>query len=140
MKQALLLLLLIAAVFVIIDLSYGHQIAFSVAFGSISVMALMISVTFLWLWRRRETPLALGMSFSWAGAASVLGWWWLFHVLEQPQAMQTSSAMLVFLSLYFVGAVQHFIVMQRSLNGSVLIMAMPVLLAIGLAGIIALGL
>lgn len=139
MRQALSLLAIIAGVFALIDQVFGHHVAFSIAFGSIAVMAFMIALTFFWLWRRQETPLALGMSFSWAGAASVLGWWWLFHILHQPEAMRNSSMMFAFLALYFVGAVQHFTVMQRSMNVHMRLFTMPVLIAIAVAALIALG-
>lgn len=133
MRQAFVLLGVVAGVFAVIDAVFGHHIAIVVAFGSISVMALMIAVTFFWLWRRRETPLALGMSFSWAGAASVLGWWWLFHVLDQPDSMRNGSIIFLFLALYFVGAIQHFRVMQRSMNLGAHALLFPVALAISIS-------
>ena len=138
MKQALALLPLIAIAFVGIDRTLGFHVAYSIAFGTISIMALMISLTFFWLWRRRETPLALGMSFSWAGAASVLGWWWLFHVLHEPDIMRDSAYLFVFLALYFVGAVLHFTVMQRSMGVSTVIFALPTFVAIALAALLSL--
>ncbi|MBT8474962.1 MAG: hypothetical protein HKO95_03255 [Rhodobacteraceae bacterium] len=140
MKQAVFLLILIAGTFVALDLTLGYQLAYSIAFGTISVMAMMISLTFFWLWMRRETPLALGMSFSWAGAASVLGWWWLFHVLHQPVIMRESAYLFAFLALYVVGAVLHFTVMHRSMGVSLALFAMPILGAIGIAAFVATGL
>ncbi|MBT8456867.1 MAG: hypothetical protein KJO15_12275 [Alphaproteobacteria bacterium] len=140
MKQAVFLLVLIAGTFVALDLTLGYQLAYSIAFGTISVMAMMISLTFFWLWMRRETPLALGMSFSWAGAASVLGWWWLFHVLHQPVIMREGAYLFAFLALYVVGAVLHFTVMHRSMGVSLALFAMPILGAIGIAAFVATGL
>ena len=139
MKQALVLLALVAGVFALIDRTLGHHAALSIAFGSIAVMALMIALTFLWLWRARATPLALGMSFSWAGAASVIGWWWLFHVLHQPAAMADSLLLHVFLALYFVGAILHFGVMRRSMGISAAAVFVPELAGVALAAWISLG-
>ena len=86
----------------------------------------MISLTFLWLWARKETPLALGMSFSWAGAASVMGWWWVFNVLSRPVAMAESELLFLFLAVYFVGAVLHFAAIMRSFDFCVPGYALPV--------------
>lgn len=138
MKQALILLGLVAAGYAALHLGWGRELAYSVAFGAVSVMAAMIAGTFFWLWRRRQTPLALGMGFSWAGAASVLGWWWVFHVLGEPRTMRESAVLLVFLGLYTVGAVLHFAVMQRSLHLRVGVFALPVLAAVALAAAVVL--
>lgn len=135
MTEAVATLIAIAAIFAGVEVVYGFHHAYSIALGSISVMAMIIAGTFLWLWRRRETPLALGMSFSWAGAASLLGWWWLFHVLRGPVIMAESTVIFIFLSLYFVGAVQHFAVVRRSLGGGLLSLALPVLAAVALAAL-----
>ena len=138
MRQALALLLLTAGIFVALEIWFGFHVAYSIALGTIVVMALMISVTFFWLWQRRETPLALGMSFSWAGAASVLGWWWISHVLHGPVGMKENGFLFVFLGLYFVGAVQHFVVMQRSMGIGIRAFALPVFGAILLAALVSL--
>lgn len=139
MKQALALLVSVAAAFVGIDRAVGHHAALSIAFGSISVMAVMIAFTFLWLWKVRATPLALGMSFSWAGAACVIGWWWVFHILHQPAAMADSIVLNFFLALYFVGAMLHFAVMRRSMGVSGTAFFAPVALGIALAAFVSLG-
>ncbi len=138
MRQALALLLLTAGIFVALEIWFGFHMAYSIALGTIVVMAIMISLTFLWLWQRRETPLALGMSFSWAGAASVLGWWWFFHVLHGPVVMNENGVLFVFLGLYFVGAVQHFVVMQRSMGIGIRVFVLPVLGAILVAAMVSL--
>lgn len=133
MKRACALLAVITTVFLGINTVMGFQMAYSIAYGMISVMAMMISFTFFWLWRRRETPLALGMAFSWAGASSVLGWWWLYDVLERPAMMRSNAILFVFLALYFTGAVLHFVVMQRSMGVPVGRFAWPVLMVMCLA-------
>ncbi|MEL6644605.1 MAG: hypothetical protein AAFQ79_11775 [Pseudomonadota bacterium] len=139
MKRAVALFASITAAFLVIDAAFGFQMAYSVAYGAISMMAAMIAATFLWLWMRQETPLALGMAFSWAGAASVLGWWWLYDVLERPQIMRTSAVLFVFLALYFTGAVLHFIVMKRSMGLPYVVFVWPVCLAVSLAVVLTLG-
>lgn len=133
MTRAVSFFAAITAVLLMVDARLGFQMAYSVAYGAISIMAAMIALTFLWLWLRRETPLALGMAFSWAGAASVLGWWWLYDVLEKPAFMRTSAVLFVFLALYVTGAVLHFMVMKRSMGLPYAAFAWPVFLAIGLS-------
>jgi hypothetical protein len=136
MKQALFLFAIIASAFVVADITLGYEAAYSIGYGAISVMAVMISLTFLWLWRERATPLALGMSFSWAGAASVMGWWWIYNVLSAPNAMFQSWVLFVFLSLYFVGAILHFATMQRSMGLGTGAFVLPIGAAILLSGLI----
>lgn len=116
MRQALVLFGFVILAFVGIDLILGHAVFHAIAFGSISVMAAMISLTFLWLWARRETPLALGMSFSWAGTASVLGWWWVHESTGSPDVAIANALLLVFAALHFVGAILHFSVIQRTMS------------------------
>lgn len=116
MKQALYLLAVVAGVLVALDIAFGYETAYAVSYGAIALMALAISGTFLWLYVQRATPLALGMSFSWAGAASVLGWWWAFNTAGQPRSMDENELLFLFVSLYFVGAILHFAVILRSLD------------------------
>lgn len=94
----------------------GYDSAYQVGYGAISMMGVVISATFFWLWWVRATPLALGMAFSWAGAGSVMGWWWIFNMLEQPQSLVQHNALFLFLSLYIVGAISHFRVIQQALE------------------------
>lgn len=94
----------------------GYDQTFVIAFGAMAFMALAIAVTFLWLWRIRATPLALGMAFSWAGAGGVLGWWWMYRLLDRPPFMADNPVLLVLLSLYIVGAMLHFAVIQTSFH------------------------
>ena len=84
--------------------------------NSVVAMALSMSGTFFWLWRAQATPLALGMGFSWAGTAGVLGWWWLFRLLDRPEAMREHAGLFVFVAAYFVGALLHFRVVGASLG------------------------
>ncbi|MEO1239958.1 MAG: hypothetical protein AAFW64_10015 [Pseudomonadota bacterium] len=116
MKQAFTLFLLVCGGLVAVDLMFGFGAAYAISYGAISLMGLMISGTFLWLWYERATPLALGMSFSWAGASTVMGWWWLYNVFGQPASMHDNAALLGFVSLYCVGAILHFGVIQSSLS------------------------
>lgn len=96
--------------------AFGWEVTYSVAYGAFALMAAMVSLTFLWLWSRRATPLAGGMVLSWAGAASVVGWWWTYAYMNQPEAMTENAALFLCLALYFVGAVMHFAVIGRSLG------------------------
>lgn len=133
MKQALLLFALLIALFRGGYEIAGYRAVYLIGYGAVALMALMIAATFLWLWVVRATPLALGMAFSWAGAGLVLGWWWLFHVLEQPRWGLENPFLFNFLSLYVVGAVLHFSVIQRSFGQSGMAFLMPVLGAVGLS-------
>lgn len=135
MKQALALLLAIGAAFFALNGTIGYEKTYAIAYGMITVMAVVISGTFFWLWRRRATPLALGMSFSWAGAASVLGWWWLYQVLHQPAFMVKHAGLFTFLAIYSAGAVMHVIVMHRSMGLNVWLVILPG--ALGFAGVLA---
>lgn len=116
MKQAFLLYAIISGALIAVDVLFGFKAAYSISYGAISMMAMAISVTFLWLWYKRTTPLALGMSFSWAGASSVMGWWWFYSALGRPEVMEENQALLGFVSLYCVGAIMHFAVIQQSLK------------------------
>ncbi len=91
----------------------GYGPTYLIGYGAFTLMAAMISLTFFWLWARRATPLALGMGFGWAGAASVMGWWWSYKVLTRPEWMVESPVLFLFLSIYFTGAVLHFHVIAR---------------------------
>ena len=68
-------------------LIFGYDLAYQMAYGAISAMAVLISATFFWLWWQRATPLALGMGFSWAGAGMVMGYWWVHNLLDRPDWM-----------------------------------------------------
>ena len=126
MKQALALFLAICGGLIAIDLTFGFSAAYSVSYGAITLMGAAISATFFWLWYKRTTPLALGMSFSWAGASTVMGWWWLYAELGRPATMLENEVLLVFVSLYCVGAILHFGVIQQSLRLHCSAYALPV--------------
>ena len=68
------------------------------------------------MWVRRSTPLALGMAFGWAGAASVMAWWWLYNHLGQPDLLKENRLLFVFLSVYFVGAILHLELIGKSFS------------------------
>ena len=114
MRHGLLLLCVVAAAFMASHATFGYRATYQIGYGAFCLMAAMISLTFLWLWARRATPLALGMSFGWAGASSVIGWWWVYNLLERPREMAENEFLFLALSLYFVGAILHFSVIQRS--------------------------
>ncbi|MEM9969991.1 MAG: hypothetical protein AAF762_02675 [Pseudomonadota bacterium] len=133
MTRVLILLFIVAGLFSASLAQFGYWPVYQVGYGAFSLMAAMISLTFLWLWARKETPLALGMSFSWAGAASVMGWWWMFNVLSQPAAMAEHQVLFLFLSLYFVGAILHFAAIMRTFDFCVPGYAFPVSIALLLA-------
>lgn len=129
MRQALGMFAVIVAVLLAADRWLGYEAAYEIGYGALALMAAMIAATFLWLWYERATPLALGMAFSWSGAACVLGWWWVFNLLDRPMSMAGSAVLFAFLSLYFVGAILHFSVMQRSLGLHGGLFAIPLLVA-----------
>ncbi len=133
MKQAFMLLILLVGLFQLGHLLLGYQLVYQVAYGAITLMALMIAATFLWLFMVRATPLALGMAYSWAGAGFVLGWWWYFKLLGHPEVLRESPVLFNFLPFYFVGAVLHFAVIHRSfgLHGAAFLL--PVIGAVALS-------
>ena len=133
MTRVLILFLLVAVAFSVSRAHFGYWPVYDVGYGAFTLMAAMISLTFLWLWAKRETPLALGMSFSWAGASSVMGWWWLFNILSQPAAMVESQVLFLFLALYFVGAILHFAALMRTFDFCVPGYAVPVGVALVIA-------
>ena len=126
MTHGLLLFVLVTAAFMASHETLGWRATYQIGYGAFCLMAAMISLTFLWLWGRRATPLALGMSFGWAGAASVIGWWWVFNLLDKPEIMARSELLFLPLSLYFVGAILHFNVIQRSFGRYRLAFVLPV--------------
>ena len=90
MKQAFVLMTLIALA---LQMGYqwaGYEVVYQIGYGAITLMGLMISLTFLWLYVVRATPLALGMAYSWSGASLVLGWWWicLANLLGRRKALR----------------------------------------------------
>lgn len=136
MKQAMLLALAVAAGLYGVGLWAGYQTAFVVGYGALTLMAAMIALTFLWLWQARATPLALGMAFSWAGAACLLGAWWVYNSLRAPEAMYGNEAVFGFLALYFVGAILHFAVVQRSMGLPAGAFAVPVAGALAVSALV----
>jgi len=133
MKQAFTLLIVLIGVFHLGYQVVGYRAVYQVAYGAITLMALMIAATFLWLFIVRATPLALGMAYSWAGAGFVLGWWWVFNLSGQPDWLRESPILFTFLPFYFVGAVLHFSVIHRSfgLHGAAFLL--PILGAIAIS-------
>ncbi|WP_321362914.1 hypothetical protein [uncultured Celeribacter sp.] len=127
MKQVMTLygLVLVAAGLAVAAL--GLEQALLLAYGAISLMALMISATFLWLWQVRATPLALGMSLSWAGSGLTIGWWWAMQIAQSPVWGMEAAMLFLFLSLLIAGAVLHFSVIQGSFGLSGLSFLWPVL-------------
>lgn len=116
MTRPILLLCLISALFMAAYGFLGYELAYRVGYGAFALMAVLIAGTFLWLWLRRATPLALGMAFGWAGAASVMGWWWVYNLTGQAAWMEESPVLFACLSLYFVGALLHLQVIGRSFD------------------------
>ncbi len=135
MIRALCLLIAVAALFSALNYRLGYAATYELGYGAFTLMAAMISLTFLWLWAARATPLALGMAFSWAGAASVMGWWWVYNLLNRPDMMTENEVLLVFLSLYFVGAILHFAVIQRSFGRQSAFFIAPVFLSVAISAL-----
>lgn len=94
--------------------AFGWETTYLIGYGAVAQLALVISATFLWLWARRATPLALGMACGWAGAGSLVGWWWIYSLWGQPAWMATSVWVFVWLGLYLTGATLHLVVIRES--------------------------
>ena len=137
MTKPIILLIFFVAGFELFHAVFGYDVAYQVGYGAFATLAAFISLTFLWLWARRSTPLALGMAFGWAGAASVMAWWWMYNVLDRPAAMVESSALFLFLSIYFVGAIQHLEVIGRSFGVSRRVAMLPVVFALVVSAVVA---
>ena len=133
MKQAFMLLMALVALFQAGYELFGYAAVYEVAYGAITLMALMIAATFLWLFVVRATPLALGMAYSWAGAGAVMGWWWVVQLSGRPDWLSMSPVLFAFLPFYFVGAVLHFAVIYRSFGLHGLAFLVPVALAVGVS-------
>lgn len=138
MTKPIVLLISIAAAFAGAETLLGYSLVYRVGYGAFAILAVVISATFFWLWAKRSTPLALGMAFGWAGAASVIAWWWLRNLLDRPEWMQESSVLFIFLSVYLVGAIMHLDVIGRSFSLSRIATYAPVVGAFLLSLVIAL--
>lgn len=138
MTKPIVLLISIAAAFAGAETVLGYSLVYRVGYGAFAILAVVISATFFWLWAKRSTPLALGMAFGWAGAASVIAWWWLRNLLDRPEWMQESSVLFIFLSVYLVGAIMHLDVIGRSFSLSRIATYAPVVGAFLLSLVIAL--
>jgi hypothetical protein len=114
MIRPILLLCAIAGLFLATHVVFGFATAYLVGYGAFALMAAVISATYFWLWSRRATPLALGMAFGWAGAASLIGWRWVFELTDRSDWMTENPLLFLCLSLYFVGALLHLQVIGRS--------------------------
>ncbi|MDA8585950.1 hypothetical protein N9L47_06700 [Rhodobacteraceae bacterium] len=132
MIQPIIILVGVSAAFLLSNALIGHDRSFAIGYGALALMAAMVSLTFLWLWARRATPLAIGMFFGWAGAASVIGWWWMFYLQGNPHWMVEAPVPFIMLSVYFVGAILHFKVIWQSfgLTGSGYLIPVGVSLAL----------
>lgn len=133
MTRPTFLLLGIMGVFELAHQAFGYTVVYRVGYGAFAILALIIALSFLWLWWQRSTPLALGMAFGWAGAASVIAWWWVFNLLDKPDWIRDSSLLFVFLSVYFVGALMHLEVIGRSFGYSRRAACLPVLASLALS-------
>lgn len=136
MKDALGILGVAVSAMLLLYAAVGYKAAYEISYGAFTLMAAMVSLTFLWLWMQRSTPLAIGMAFGWAGAASVMGWWWIFNLLDRPGQMLENATLFICLSVYFVGAVMHFAVIGRSLGLPRGLWALPVAGAIALSAVL----
>lgn len=116
MKQGVWLFAGLLAALWALQAMAGFRVAAQLAYSGLTALAIAIAATFLWLWRERATPLALGMAFSWAGAASVTGWWSWARKLDSADWMRGHPALFLCLALYMTGAILHFSVIGRSLD------------------------
>ena len=136
MKLPALLFALVTGALLALHAVAGWSATYAVAYGAVVLMAAMIAATFLWLWAARTTPLALGMAFSWAGTASVLGWWWLFRAAGRPAAMEEHGALFACVALTLVGAGLHFHVIERSMGLRRGTFLLPVAGAVGVSALL----
>lgn len=133
MKQALIVVGLLLAAFLLVDFAAGFSLAAVIGLSAMAVIALVNALTFLWLWHVRATPLALGMALSWAGQAGLSIWWGLGHA-ERLLALQEGGAALFFMvSLYVVGGALHILVVQRSMEFGRTTLFWPIATAVGIA-------
>ena len=132
MKSTLLPLLLFVGIFVSINMEFGPDISFAVAYGMVAAMAFVISISFFWLWHQRATPLALGMALCKLGSALILAWYALYRVLNRSPVMIDHEVLKLFIGFYFVGAAHHFAVMQRTMRTSLTVFVLPVVLTVAL--------
>ena len=137
MRHAILLFALATGALIALDRVAGWAAAYAVAYGALVLMAAAISGTFLWLWAARATPLAIGMAFSWAGTASVLGWWWLHRMADRPSAMDENALLFACVALSLVGAMLHFQVIGRSMGLPRGAFVLPVAAAVALSALAA---
>ena len=136
MSRPFVLLAGVCLAFLVMNETFGYETSYRIGYGAFALMAAMISLTFLWLWARRATPLAMGMSFGWAGAASVMGWWWSFNVLHQPEWMTHNPVLLMFLAVYYVGAMMHFQVIGRSFGHRERAFLLPVIASLVVSSVV----
>jgi len=137
MTKPILLLATIIAVFEVAHAFLGYGLAYRIGYGTFAVLAAVISATFCWLWYQRSTPLALGMAFGWAGASSVMAWWWLYRIFSRPDWMLGNSVLFVFLSVYLAGAILHLEVIGRSFSLSKVTTYAPVAGAVLISVVVA---
>jgi hypothetical protein len=133
MKQAMSIYVIVLAAMHGSFLLQGYLGTAEIAYGALTIMASMISATFLWLWAMKMSSLSLGMAVAWAGAGMVMGWWWLFTMLDRPVWMTRSELLLVILALFLTGAVLHFQVLERSFRFRRGIFLLPVAGALALS-------
>lgn len=138
MMKPFLLLMVLVALFEMAAVLFGYSLTYQIGYGAFSILAFAISVTFLWLWVQRSTPLALGMAIGWGGAAGIMGWWWVYNLLQQPVWMKGNPILFVFLSLYLVGALLHLEVIGRSFSLPWFVTIAPILGAVLVSCILAL--
>lgn len=130
MMRPVLLLLGTILIFGVGSVLIGYEAMYRLGYGAIVLLALVIALTFFWLWLKQATPLALGMVFSWTGASCVMGWWWIYSILGEPDWMRQNPLLFAFLSIYLIGAVLHLEVIGRSFALSQRAIYAPVVLAI----------
>ena len=133
MKHAITLFAAFSIGLLMQRLIFGYDLAYQMAYGAISAMAVLISATFFWLWWQRATPLALGMGFSWAGAGMVMGYWWVHNLLDRPDWMDENPILFVFLAAYIVGAILHFRVIAQTVPQPFLAFWTPLLMLVSVA-------
>ncbi len=127
MKQALTIVAVLLAAFLLVEKLAGFDFAALLGLSAMAVIAAINALTFLWLWYVRATPLALGMALSWAGQAGISVWWELSDVPGVLAIQGGGAALFGMVSLYVVGGALHIAVVQRSMEVGFGIVIWPVI-------------
>ena len=95
---------------------FGNGPVYLIAYGTVCIWAAHISLTFAYAYFKNRDNLALAMAVSWAGTATVQGWWWVFNLFGNPGWMIGHWGLYVGIALYMAGQYHHFRTFRMTLN------------------------